>query len=116
MNCYIFQRLTDFDPAAVLIISKGIVETATFSVSENEPKLFDKAKMDESLLKALGNSIQCERTLLESKTAMRVDDLQLKKAFELGISIGCDDTNVEKKAATIGTIADVSNFLKKYLI
>ncbi|UMM13491.1 hypothetical protein L5515_001733 [Caenorhabditis briggsae] len=100
-------RLSDFDPAAVLIISEGIVETLTFSVSENEPRLFDKAKMDESLLKALGNSIQCDRKLLESKTALRVDDLQLKKAFELGISVGCDSTDLQKKAATVGTIADM---------
>lgn len=100
-------RLSDFNPAAVLIVSEGIVETVTFSVSENEPRLFDKAKMDESLLKSLGNSVQCDRKLLESKLALRVDDLQLKKSFELGISIGCDESNLEKKAATIGTIADM---------
>ncbi|CAI2319380.1 unnamed protein product [Caenorhabditis sp. 36 PRJEB53466] len=100
-------RLSDFAPSAVLIVSEGIVETVTFSVSENEPRLFDKAKMDESLLKALGNAIQCERKLLESKTALKVDDLQLKKAFELGISVGCDLSDLEKKAATVGTIADM---------
>uniref|UniRef100_A0A8R1EHT9 Uncharacterized protein n=2 Tax=Caenorhabditis japonica TaxID=281687 RepID=A0A8R1EHT9_CAEJA len=106
-------RLSDFDPQAVLIISEGSVETVTFSVSENEPRLFDKAKMDESLLKALGASVQCDRKLIESKIALRVDDLQLKKAFELGVSIGCDEQMLEKKAATIGTI---SNMIKNELI
>uniref|UniRef100_A0A8R1HZW4 Peptidase_M14 domain-containing protein n=1 Tax=Caenorhabditis japonica TaxID=281687 RepID=A0A8R1HZW4_CAEJA len=106
-------RLSDFDPQAVLIISEGSVETVTFSVSENEPRLFDKAKMDESLLKALGASVQCDRKLIESNIALRVDDLQLKKAFELGVSIGCDEQMLEKKAATIGTI---SNMIKNELI
>ncbi|CAI5437434.1 unnamed protein product [Caenorhabditis angaria] len=100
-------RIKEFDPAVVLIISEGFVETVTFSVSENEPRLFDKSKLDESLTKAIGNSGECERKLLESKLALHVDGLQLKKPFELGIGIGCSAGDLSKKAATVGTITNV---------
>ncbi|PIO56944.1 hypothetical protein TELCIR_21655, partial [Teladorsagia circumcincta] len=37
-----------------------------------------------------------------------MDDLRLHSAFELGIALGCDNsTNLEKKAATVGTVIDM---------
>ncbi|CAB3408487.1 unnamed protein product [Caenorhabditis bovis] len=107
-------RLSDFNPEAILVVAEGFVETVTFSVSDNEPSLFDKEKMDASLLKAINASAECPRKLLESQLALRVDDLQRKKAFELGIGVGCDIDDLSKKAATIGTIANmIKNELTK---
>ncbi|KAK6016494.1 hypothetical protein OSTOST_18023, partial [Ostertagia ostertagi] len=48
------------------------------------------------------------RPIRDAKVALAMDDLRLHSAFELGIALGCDNsTNLEKKAATVGTVVDM---------
>ncbi|EYC11208.1 hypothetical protein Y032_0051g2075 [Ancylostoma ceylanicum] len=109
----VIQRLQRFNPAIVLAISDGFVETITFSPTVNQPQRFNRTAMDESLQKAIGYGTYCEKPLRDARVALAMDDLRLHAAFELGIAMGCDNsTDIAKKAATIGTVVDM---LKKMI-
>ncbi|CAD6190947.1 unnamed protein product [Caenorhabditis auriculariae] len=78
----ITDKIREFNPSTFLVVADGFVETITFSIAENQPKLFNKAKLDESLNKAL--------------------------AFEIGIAVGCDQmVTLDRKAATVGTVLNI---------
>ncbi|KAK6034409.1 hypothetical protein COOONC_28081 [Cooperia oncophora] len=102
------SNISSFNPTVVLAISDGFVETITFSPSRNQPHLFNKSAVDESLTKALGFGSDCDKPIRDAKVALAMDDLRLHSAFELGIALGCDNsTNLEKKAATVGAVVDM---------
>ncbi|KHJ79292.1 zinc carboxypeptidase, partial [Oesophagostomum dentatum] len=104
----VIERLQRFNPAVVLAISDGFVETITFSPLTNQPRLFNKDSVDKSLTKAIGYGTDCGKPLRDSRVALAMDDLRLHAAFELGIAMGCDNsTDMAKKAATIGTVVDM---------
>ncbi|CAI4224597.1 unnamed protein product [Auanema sp. JU1783] len=55
------KALRKLNPAALLVVSDGFVESLTFSTIENQPKLFDKDKLEESLRNTLGYGSNCEK-------------------------------------------------------
>ncbi|KAK5965607.1 CarboxyPeptidase D family [Trichostrongylus colubriformis] len=102
------ESIMNFNPMVVLAVSEGFVETVTFSPSQNQPRLFNKTGVDESLTKALGFGSDCDKPIRDAKVALAMDDLRLHSAFELGIALGCDNsTDLNKKAATVGTVLDM---------
>ncbi|KAK6727115.1 hypothetical protein RB195_005049 [Necator americanus] len=104
----VIARLQMFNPAVVLAISEGFVEVVTFSPLVNQPLLFNKTAVDESLTKALGYGTDCGMPIRDAHVALAMDDLRLHAAFELGIGMGCENsTDLAKKAATIGTVVDM---------
>ncbi|XGW23109.1 hypothetical protein V3C99_005393 [Haemonchus contortus] len=107
----VMENISSFSPVVVLAITEGFVETITFSPARNQPRLFNKTAVDESLTKALGFGSNCEKPIRDARLALTMDDLRLHSAFELGIALGCDNStdsnNLEKKAATVGTVIDM---------
>ncbi|WKX89640.1 hypothetical protein Q1695_008916 [Nippostrongylus brasiliensis] len=102
------ESIHSFNPAVVLSVSEGFVETITFSPLRNQPYRFNKTAVDESLTKALGYGTDCEKPIRDSKVALAMDDLKVYTAFELGVALGCDNsTDLAKKAATVGTVIDM---------
>ncbi|VDO59500.1 unnamed protein product [Haemonchus placei] len=107
----VMENISSFNPVVVLAITEGFVESITFSPARNQPRLFNKTAVDESLTKALGFGTNCEKPIRDARLALTMDDLRLHSAFELGIALGCDNStdpdNLEKKAATVGTVIDM---------
>ncbi|KAJ1368142.1 hypothetical protein KIN20_029211 [Parelaphostrongylus tenuis] len=104
----VVESIKKFNPVVVLAVSEGFVETVIFSPQQYQPQLFNKTMVDESLSKVLGIGAGCERPLRDSKVALAMDELKLRAAFELGISLGCDNSvDLSKKAATVGTMINM---------
>uniref|UniRef100_A0A158PAH9 Peptidase_M14 domain-containing protein n=1 Tax=Angiostrongylus cantonensis TaxID=6313 RepID=A0A158PAH9_ANGCA len=104
----VIKSIQKFNPVVVLAVSEGFVETVTFSPQQYQPQLFNHTMVDESLSKILGFGAGCERPLRDSRVALAMSELKLRTAFELGISLGCDNSvDLSKKAATVGTMINM---------
>ncbi|VDM64554.1 unnamed protein product [Angiostrongylus costaricensis] len=103
-----FDSIQKFNPVVVLAVSEGFVETVTFSPQHYQPQLFNHTMVEESLAKVLGFGAGCERPLRDSRVTLAMDELKLSTAFELGISLGCDNSvDLSKKAATVGAMINM---------
>ncbi|KJH42997.1 zinc carboxypeptidase [Dictyocaulus viviparus] len=101
------KTIQEFNPSVVLAITEGDVETITFSPQHNQPRFFNKSRVDEFLSKTLGFGLGCGTPLRDSKVALAMDDLKLHVAFELGVSLGCNSSvDVTNKATTVGNVIE----------
>lgn len=102
-----------FDPRAIIMVTSGAPSSVLFSQRDTFPALFQKDHLDSSLSKAISSSGQCKNEGTETRVAQEVDTFNVKDAFSLAISIGCEgEEDYDKRWAAIqGTIQMVGTLL-----